>query len=65
MKALVRSNLPVGDERKHQGHQGQTPSKDDDEAKHAVLIEGTCNACRNPISYSAAGLRKTVNRAGV
>lgn len=60
----LKLNLPIGDECKHESHQRQTSSENDDEAKHAVLIEGTCDSRGNTISYSAAG-RKTVNRAGV
>lgn len=58
-------DLPVSDEREHQSHQRQTPAENDDEALHAVLIEGRGDPRGNTISYSATGLWKTVDRTGV
>lgn len=56
---------PIGDEREHQSHQGQTTTQDNDETQHAILIEGTSDPSRNAIGYSTAGLRKAVNNTGV
>lgn len=65
MLHLIQLDSPVGDEREHQSHEGQASPEDDDETQHAILVERTGDSRWNTISYSAAGLWKAVNRAGV